>query len=147
MHTNALLRLEQYCAEMPARLGAIPPALMTTRPAPDKWSPQEILGHLIDSAANNLQRFVRVQFEENPDIRYDQNQWNAHSYYLQADSTQLIECWTALNRHLAALLRRIPPEALGRRCHTGGAEPVTLAWLIADYVAHLEHHFRQMGLR
>ncbi|MBK9046740.1 MAG: hypothetical protein IPL74_08565 [Bacteroidetes bacterium] len=46
-----------------------------------KWSKKEILGHLIDSATNNHQRFVRGQFETVPEISYDQNNWNTFSYY------------------------------------------------------------------
>jgi hypothetical protein len=29
-----------------------------------KWSAREVIGHLIDSAANNHQRFVRAQFRD-----------------------------------------------------------------------------------
>src|SRR4030095_2595683 len=37
---------------------------VSLKPAPGKWSKKEILGHLIDSATNNHQRFVRTQMTE-----------------------------------------------------------------------------------
>jgi hypothetical protein len=147
MHSSAIQRLEGYCKSVPEQFSLFSESQVHTRPAPEKWSKKEILGHLIDSAANNLQRFVRVQFEDTPTIRYDQNNWNRYSYYQEADTQQLLACWAALNQHLAALAQRIPEAALGRLCEMGEATPVTLAWLIDDYVGHLEHHLRQMGIQ
>jgi len=114
------------------------------KPSPDKWSKKEILGHLIDSAANNHQRFVRVQFEDVPTITYDQNMWNRYSYHSQVTTAQLITFWETYNRQLAELIIHIPHSNLLRECRIGKENNVTLGWLINDYLRHLEHHLKQL---
>ena len=144
MIEQSLARLHYLCDHIPDLLLAIPENDFSSKPLPGKWSKKEILGHLIDSATNNHQRFVRVQFETAPTIRYDQNQWNAHSYHNQADKTQLIGFWASYNKQLLALLKLITKSKLLNECNTGGQHNVTLAFLITDYVEHLEHHLRQI---
>jgi hypothetical protein len=111
---------------------------------PDKWSKKEILGHLIDSAANNHQRFVRAQFENNPEIFYDQNQWNHFSYYQQMEKIHMINFWKIYNFHLAQLIQHIPADLLTRQCSTDKVNVFTLAFVIQDYVVHAEHHLHQI---
>lgn len=144
MITAAIDRLVYLCNAIPPLLLKIDPAQFAKKPAATRWSKKEILGHLIDSAANNHQRFVRVQFENEPSIWYDQNQWNQYSYHQQMDTTELISFWQSYNRHLAALLRLIPSEVLQRKCLMKDGSIVTLDFLINDYVSHLEHHLRQI---
>ena len=103
-----------------------------------------MLGHLIDSATNNHQRFVRAQFEQIPVIVYDQNNWNSYSHYNLLDSKQLILFWETYNRHILSLVRSIDPENLNRTCFNGGEQAQTIAWLFIDYVVHMEHHLQQM---
>ncbi|WP_212004076.1 DinB family protein [Chitinophaga sp. HK235] len=144
MISASLQRWEYLCNTIPPLLTAISEEDFSFKPLPSKWSKKEILGHLIDSAANNHQRFVRIQFEETPTITYNQNEWNKHSYHQQAHSKQLIDSWTAFNRLLLGIAQHIPEQLLQRTCNTGKPEPVTLAYLINDYVVHLEHHLRQL---
>ncbi|WP_143310101.1 DinB family protein [Chitinophaga vietnamensis] len=143
MITTALDRLQYLCEVIPPLLQQIDEASFTFKPQPAKWSKKEILGHLIDSAANNHQRFVRTQFEEAPAIAYDQNQWNTFSYHQQIDTQQLISFWTAYNKQLLALASLIPASLLGRECNVKGTM-FTLEFIITDYVSHLEHHLRQI---
>ena len=112
--------------------------------AEDKWSLREIMGHLIDSASNNHQRFVRIQFEDVPSITYNQDNWNNHSYHNQVDSKYLIKFWELYNLHLAELIKLIPEKNFVRECNVGKEQNVTLQWLVEDYVRHLEHHLRQL---
>jgi hypothetical protein len=144
MTTSAILRLTHLIAIIPDRLDAVDEALFRFKPSPHKWSKQEILGHLIDSATNNHQRFIRVQYEDVPLISYDQNKWNDLSKYNTMSREHLIHFWTLYNQHLVELIRRIPEENLQRECNTGSGNTVTLQWLIDDYVRHLEHHLRQL---
>ncbi len=141
---RAARRLEHILEIAPSLLLQIPAAEITRQPAPGKWSGLEIIGHLIDSATNNHQRFVRIQFENHPDIYYDQDQWNSHSRYRNMPVQEVIGFWAAYNRHLLRLIRLIPDEMLMRQGFSGGSEPATLAWLITDYVSHMEHHLRQV---
>ena len=90
---SAIKRLDELCKLIPAMLEKIPEEEFTLASAPGKWSKKQILGHLIDSAANNHQRFVRIQYENEPVIFYEQDQWVNLQYYNLADSRVLIQLW------------------------------------------------------
>src|SRR5215470_13258387 len=98
------------------RLTALSEATVTHRPAPDRWTIKEVLGHLIDSAANNHQRFVRAQFvSELVFPKYEQNEWVRSQHYNEIAWSELIEFWRRYNLHLAHVIQNIAPEALGVR--------------------------------
>ena len=148
MHTPAnvkgsIERLEFLCSFIPPLLEAMNKDEMNAIPEPEKWSKKQILGHLIDSAANNHHRFVRAQFEKSPTIFYDSDKWNAAGHYHKMSTESVVVFWRAYNAFLANLLRQIPEENYSRLCDTGG-DQVTLGFVIVDYVVHLEHHLHQI---
>lgn len=143
MITASINRLNYLINTVPKRLCTISEENMSSKPAPNKWSKKEILGHLIDSATNNHQRFVRGQFEDKPAIRYNQDKWNEFSFYQEMESAQIISFWAAYNQQLVEIIQRIPAENLVRQVKIGD-ELLTLAFLINDYVEHLEHHLKQV---
>jgi len=116
------------------------------RPGPGRWSKKEVLGHLVDSAANNHGRFVRAQVAPPPFqlLAYDQDAWVRLGAYQQLPSDELFALWTSYNRLLMHLLAQIPEPALATECLTPNNTPVTLNWLLDDYVLHLEQHVRQI---
>jgi len=126
------------------------------RPAPGQWSAKEILGHLIDSAANNHRRFVEAQLKDDLIFSgYDQERWVAVQRYQQASWTGLIALWKAYNLHLARVIASCPEEVLRqpREQHTldriapqlaSQDTPASLELLIRDYYAHLEMHLGQL---
>lgn len=144
MIQNSLIRLNFLTERIPGLLAKIEESDFSHKPAPGKWSKKEILGHLVDSATNNHQRFIRGQYENKPTIGYDQNQWNNLNYYNQINSDQLIKFWTLYNKHLLELLKRIPEENLKKECLYLDGTAHTIAWLAEDYVVHQEHHLRQI---
>lgn len=144
MISKSIDRLQYLCNTIPELLLAIPERDFSLKPFPNKWSKKEILGHLIDSAANNHQRFIRVQFEEIPFIKYDQDNWNSSSRYQKMTQEHVIAFWKMYNQHLIEVAKRIPSELLTRECNSGNENNVTLQWLINDYVTHQEHHLRQI---
>lgn len=109
------------------------------------WSRKQILGHVIDSALNNVHRFVRAQQEDElamPD--YDQPGWVAAGGYQDRAWTDLVRLWAGLNSHLGHVISRIPPDRLETPCRIGSSEPLTLEFLVRDYVRHLRHHLQQI---
>lgn len=143
MATNSIERLRFLCDIIPDLLNQIDEDIFSKKDQINKWSKKEILGHLIDSATNNHQRFVRAHFESNPEIVYDQNYWNRFSFYQQMDSRDLILFWLTYNRHLIRLFEKMPVSSLSLNCSIEG-NLLSLQFLIDDYVVHLEHHLRQI---
>src|SRR5262245_42608651 len=87
-------------------LRRLDPATLAHRPAPDRWTIKEVIGHLIDSAANNHQRFVRAQFtKELVFPKYEQNEWVGSQHYNDVDWDELVELWRRYNLHLAHVIR------------------------------------------
>ena len=122
------------------------------RSAPSRWSFKEIIGHLIDSAANNHQRFVRAAFQEDLVFPgYEQNDWVGIQHYQDRPWVDLVELFTSCNLHIAHVLNVLSPEVLDRerRVHNlheiafhpvSASKPATLRYLTIDYIHHLEHH-------
>ncbi len=114
------------------------------RAGPEKWSRKEILGHMIDSASNNHQRFVRLQSEELLVMpSYQQNHWVRSQNYAAREWRELVEFWLAYNRHLAHVIRNMDASAAGHIWRAPGKD-YRLEFLIEDYLSHLRHHLAQI---
>jgi hypothetical protein len=138
-------RLAAILETTPARLSAISDEDAARRSGPGRWAPKEILGHLIDSAGNNHQRFVRGQISASvADPGYDQEEWVAAQHYLTAPWPDLIALWTALNRHLLHVMRNVRESALETPIAIRENPAVPLSHVMIDYVRHLEHHLAQI---
>jgi DinB superfamily len=143
--SDAAEQLRTALVEARPKLNALSEAEAVRQGGTGKWVKKEILGHLIDSALNNHQRFVRAQLADRlvwPG--YEQDAWVSVQSYRQRPWSELVELWDQLNRHLVHLVATVPPIRLATPCVIGGNEPVTLEWLMSDYVRHLRHHLSQI---
>ena len=114
---------------------------------PGGWSRRQVIGHLIDSASNNHQRFVRATLQESLDFPgYDQDGSVRVQAIQEADWSLLVSLWAAYNRYLVHVIAHLPSSKLETRCRIGSGEPVTLGFLATDYLTHLVHHLGQIGL-
>ncbi|HEU5022556.1 MAG TPA: DinB family protein [Bryobacteraceae bacterium] len=111
------------------------------RSGPSSWSPKEELGHLIDSAVNNHARFVLACLEpEFHGPKYAQDEWVSIHGYQDMPWPSIIEFWVQYNTFIADLIARVPNDKLTTLCFIGEGEPVTLRFLIEDYMLHAQHH-------
>ncbi|MGE5478882.1 MAG: DinB family protein [Chloroflexota bacterium] len=143
MLERSINRLVYLVETAPILLMEIPEQDFSFKADPAKWSKKEIIGHLIDSATNNHHRLVRGQFEQIPEIQYDQDKWRQFSYYQHIESSQIISFWTIYNKQLIEIIKRIPKASLSKQVKIGN-DLYSLEQLIVDYVNHLEHHLRQV---
>ncbi|UFH51841.1 DinB family protein [Spirosoma sp. KNUC1025] len=144
---ECLNRLRDHLVQVPSRLTAMPAAELT-RKAPGTWSRKEILGHLIDSAVNNLKRFTDAQFAETPYPiqRYSQDQLVIVNTYQNLPLDHLLSLWQTLNTQIIYVAEAMPADTLARPIQLTSCDSanLTLQWLIEDYVAHLEHHLNTL---
>src|SRR3954467_1427523 len=141
-----------------ARLLGAPPDAVERRPAKGGWSAKEIMGHLIDSAAVNHQRFVRAQWQDLVFAAYAQDDWVTAQKYQDAPWIELVALWREYTRHIARVMAAIPIDVrmAPKRIHNlheiamkpaPKDEPATLDYLMKDYVEHLQHHLKQIDAR
>lgn len=134
---------------------ALSDAEASARRAPGKWSRKEIVGHLVDSASNNHQRFVRAAFQQDLVFPgYDQDAWLALQRHARAPWAELVALWRSYNLHLARVVEALPAELRTRATTRHNFDVIawravvpgearTLEWFIRDYAGHLDHHLRQ----
>ena len=144
---RGLAQLRYVLTVVPGRLAGISNANAAARPAPDSWSPKQELGHLIDSAANNHQRIVRAQLEDDLAMPgYDGDRWVELHGYHNRNWTELIALWRAGNSQLLAAAESAPEAAWSHTLSVGDSEPMTLRFVLDDYVDHMVSHLRHIGV-
>lgn len=156
MSGDPAARLREAVNAAATRLAAISDADAAKQPGPNKWSPKQVIGHLIDSASNNHGRFVRAQFtDEFIFPGYDQEMWVNAQHYNDVPWNDLVSLWRAFNLHIAHVMETTPADSREwPRTHhnfdeiafgkVGKYEAFTLEQYMHDYIDHLEHHVKQV---
>lgn len=149
-------RLRHAVANAEPMLRAISSDDSAIRPAPGKWSPREVIGHLVDSASNNHQRFVRGAWQSDLVFPgYEQDGWVELQRYQHESWPDLVTLWASFNRHIATVMAAVPEEVRRRVHATHNLDEIasiapptpadaTLEYFMSDYVWHLEHHLKQV---
>jgi hypothetical protein len=126
------------------------------RPGPGKWSAKEIIGHLVDSASNNHQRFVRAALQDELVFDgYEQASWVEAQRYQDAPWNNLVLLWREFNLHLARVMESTPEDTRLRERTRHNLDrlawepvpahrPAPLDYFMRDYVSHVHHHLRQV---
>jgi hypothetical protein len=145
MSTETAVHFRNELAAVQKSLLSVSPELASIPWRAGAWTRKQILGHLLDSAANNRQRFVRATLDGAYDgPGYAQDSWvELHGYAEQSWGT-LLRWWQAEHEILAQLVDRIPSDRLAAKCVIDGAAPLTLQFVVDDYVAHQKHHLAQI---
>ncbi len=142
-----LREAEEIVASFCRILNNTPEELAAIKMSPDAWSLREIVGHLVDSASNNHQRFVRLQqgdLESFPG--YDQEFWIKAQSYNRFDWQTLRDLWNSFNGLLLHVVETASAGALENKWKTEG-ESHSLEWIIDDYYRHLRWHIQQFEER
>lgn len=143
---HAMRQLAHYIETVPEKYLAFDEATLLEPPVPGKWSRQQVLGHLVDSALNNLKRFTEIQFSAQPyNVQaYRQEELVAVNNYQHLPLLHVLELWQSLNQQIIYVVENTPAEKLHYAVNPqyGNGETKTLAWIICDYVAHMEHHLK-----
>jgi len=139
---ETIQQLQAIIAKYTPLLKAVKEDAWRIKPLPGKWSKAEELGHLIDSAQNNIRRFIVGQYEEQPHIVYKQDEWVKISNYQQYPVSDLIDMWMSINKHVCVVLQNIYAEKAGRTVLTQTVH--SIEWLAADYNKHLLHHLHHL---
>ncbi len=149
---NTINRMNFLILDVSERINSYSEDELSAKPNPVKWSKKEILGHLCDSATNNLSRFIRAQFEEEPFrvVPYRQDEWVKLNGYNEMKAERIVKLWCALNLQIINVISRISEEKLAVKCDLGdsafreGESEKNLLWLIEDYLVHMEYHLNQI---
>ena len=144
--TNLSKDILSLVTQTTTRLSALTMPQWQFRPGPGKWSALEIIGHLSDSAQNNLQRLVRAQYEPCPRIVYDQDHWVRIQRYQEYAPDDLLLFWQMLNRHFCHLLDHLSASELDHTTDWGKESPEvqTLQVVAGDYLRHMKYHLEQL---
>jgi hypothetical protein len=136
------LELDRMIHDYENGLGALSEKETSLKASPTKWSKKELVGHLIDSAQNNIRRMVVGQYENEPHIIYNQDAWVKFNHYQECDYRALIQLFISLNRQLSSIISHMAEENKYRLCRTESAH--ILEWIARDYLLHLKHHLHQI---
>lgn len=139
--------INHWIEALPKEYNSMSETERSNRPLPNKWSKKEILGHLCDSAINNIERFVKIQYTEQPYViqSYNQEQWVRIQNYQERPLDEIVSLFQNLNKQVINIIMNIPAEKLTYLCEIGNTQK-TLQWLIQDYLNHMEQHINKQIL-
>ncbi|MFY0782802.1 DinB family protein [Peribacillus simplex] len=145
---NVIDGINNWIGFIPEEFNRMTEKELNHRPMPHKWSKKEILGHLCDSALNNMNRFIKIQYEEQPYViqSYNQDQWVLVQNYQERPMDEIVNLFCTLNKQIVHIITNTPNDRLSNPCDIGNNQQKSLEWLINDYLEHMEHHINNQIL-
>ncbi|MCK1981476.1 MULTISPECIES: DinB family protein [Peribacillus] len=145
---NVIDGINHWIGFIPNEFNQMTEKELNHRPTPHKWSKKEILGHLCDSALNNMNRFIKIQYEEQPYViqTYNQEQWVLVQNYQERPMDEIVNLFCSLNKQIIHIITNTPNDRLSILCDIGNNQLQSLEWLIKDYLEHMEHHINNQIL-
>ena len=107
----------------------------------------QVMGHMIDSASNNHQRIVRLQYNKKlvfPDYTQENDLWIAIQDYQHANWHDTIQLWKFYNFHIIHVIQSIDLNKLENYWNDFEGTKVTLEQMIEGYLWHLELHLKEI---
>ncbi|CAM1358238.1 dihydrofolate reductase [Tenacibaculum xiamenense] len=143
---TALTSLKQILLEFPLKAVYITDKDWNVKKSPKKWSRKELLGHLVDSSFNNLQRYIRIQHEDIPHVVYHQDNWIKAQHWQKLPVARILNLWEAINWQIVHVWEHFPKEKVNLLLDISKEtkEIHTFAEMIGDYINHLKHHITQI---
>lgn len=140
--------LEEIIEEFPLKTESLSEEDFSRKESVNKWSKKEILGHLVDSALNNLQRYIRVQYQEVPHVVYHQNEWVTFQNWQELPSKEILTLWKVINKQIVHVWKNFSEEKINAAINVSKEkeEIYTFKEMIDDYVTHFNHHAKQILL-
>jgi hypothetical protein len=121
------------------------PAKLRKRPAPGKWSVNEILAHLGDAELATSWRIRQILSAPGTPLQaYDQDAWAAAGRYEKRDARKSLELFRVLREANLALLKSLTPEQ--RKQHGLHAERgvETIERIVQMMAGHDLNHLAQV---
>jgi len=144
---NYTKEIQAIIAEWEQKLPLLSEDVITQRRNHQNRTVKQLLGHLIDSASNNHQRMIRLQYNESlvfPDYTQDNDRWIALQDYQHADWNNLIQLWKSFNLHIVHLITSIDKSQLNNFWTDFEGNKVTLYDMIKGYPWHLNLHMNDI---
>jgi hypothetical protein len=144
--TPSITKLKSLLSDGETYFNSANEAVIRQPYAPGKWSRKQILGHLIDSAINNLTRFTEISYQPQPYIyrEYNQAALVEVNNYQEMDTIELLQLWLSLNRQIIRVMETATDERLNLKIQFADGTLSDLRFIMHDYPLHLEHHIRQI---
>ncbi|MBB4036711.1 hypothetical protein GGR21_002617 [Dysgonomonas hofstadii] len=129
------------------RLLDLPVDVITEKRNSQDRTIKQLVGHLIDSASNNHQRMVRLQYNAElifPDYTQHNDLWIALQHYQDMNWSDLVNLWKFYNLHIVHIIRNIDKSKLDNKWTDFEGNTVTLGNMIDGYLSHLQLHTKEI---
>ena len=111
---------------------------------------KQIVGHMIDSATNNIHRIVHLQYQPSPLVFPDyanlgnNDRWIAIQDYKSENWNDLVQLWKYLNIHIVHVINHVNPDKLTNEWITALNVKVSLKSMIQNYTGHIRLHLNEI---